>query len=124
MTEERPQQKQPAPHWIAEDSINVIDGWCWGVNSYGKSICVGKEKDILEVIRGVHLKHIHIKLKKPLESIGLPTDFTYQAQKLLLEKRDEPEAVLNKAIRANRVARTNGLSNAETFFIRIVGHHS
>ncbi len=51
MTEERPQQKQPAPHWIAEDSINVIDGWCWGVNSYGKSICVGKEKDILEKLQ-------------------------------------------------------------------------
>lgn len=51
MAEDRPPQKQPAPHWIAEGSINVIDGYCWGVDSYGKSICVGKEKDILEKLQ-------------------------------------------------------------------------
>ena len=41
-------QKPESIHWIKGDSVCVVDGWCWAVTPLGRTVCIGREKDILE----------------------------------------------------------------------------
>jgi len=45
--EQKPDKTQ-APYWVKDNSRCVVDGWCWGVDDTGRTVCVGKVEDVLK----------------------------------------------------------------------------
>ena len=35
-------------HWLPGDQVCIIDGWGYGVDKMGRTICIGKEEDIIK----------------------------------------------------------------------------
>ena len=38
---------QEAVKWILNDSVCVVDGWCWAVSPNLRTVCIGKEEDVI-----------------------------------------------------------------------------
>ena len=36
--------------WIANDQIEIIDGWAWAISPSGRPYCMGTEKEALETL--------------------------------------------------------------------------
>ena len=39
--------KQDQIKWILNDSVCVVDGWCWTITPRGGTVCIGKEEDVI-----------------------------------------------------------------------------
>lgn len=40
--------KALAPYWIKDSAFCVVDGYCYGVDALGRTVCVGKVEDVLK----------------------------------------------------------------------------
>lgn len=40
--------RQERIHWIMDGSVCVIDGWCWALTPRLRTVCIGKEADVLK----------------------------------------------------------------------------
>ena len=40
-------------HWILNDSVCIVDGWGFALTPNLRTVCIGKEKDVLEIHKGV-----------------------------------------------------------------------
>lgn len=40
--------KQNSVHWILNDSVCIVDGFGWGVAPNLRTVCLGREEDILK----------------------------------------------------------------------------
>ena len=45
------QTKQSPVHWIMDDSVCVVDGWCWALTPGLRTVCIGKEADIIKGVK-------------------------------------------------------------------------
>lgn len=43
--------KQAPIHWILDNSVCVINEWCWALTPSGRTVCIGKEADVLRKAR-------------------------------------------------------------------------
>lgn len=43
--------KQDRIHWILNDSVVVVDGWCWAITPRGRTVCIGREADVIKESR-------------------------------------------------------------------------
>jgi len=40
--------KQEKIHWISNDSVCIVDGWGYALTPNLRTVCIGKEEDILK----------------------------------------------------------------------------
>ena len=44
------EQSKPV-RWIMDDSVCVVDGWCWALTPGLRTVSIGKEADIIKGVK-------------------------------------------------------------------------